>query len=221
MIFKNNAKNLLLVVVILLFPLQLIGQELQVNPEASAEFIEDMPQLSQDPDRTGALLWEKPGFNRAAYNGVMIDPITIYLSPDSKSKGLKADEIAALSDGFVKSIADTLEPEISTVSQAGPGVIYMRAALIDVKMANKKRGLLGYTPIGLVVTTAMNAAGARIILKDATLAIELLDSESGERLAVLVDKAPTADDDGELTWESISKTFNFYSNRFKERMQEM
>lgn len=215
---NNNIRHQLLVAVSGLLLFWCVNAvSAQDNPASDSGFIEEMPAMVQDKERPGAMTWEKPGFNRSAYSGVMIEPITVYLSPDSKSKGLKADEITALSDGFIQSITETLKPEISVVDQFGSGVIYMRAALIDVKMANKKRGLLGYTPVGLVVTSAMNAAGARVILKDATLAIELLDSESGERLAVLIDKAPNVD--AELSWESIQNTFNYYSNRFKSRMQ--
>lgn len=185
---------------------------------AASDFIENMPQLAQDPDRPGAMIWEKPELNRAAYTRVMIEPITIYISPDSKEKGLKADELKVLADGFLEALTHTLEPEIAVVNQPGPGVMYIRAALVDVKMANKKRGLMGYTPVGLVVTAAANAAGARVILKDATLEVEVLDAVSGERLGVLTDKAPTAAGAGELSWESIGNTFTYYAERLKQRM---
>lgn len=191
---------------------------LQTTFATASDFIENMPQLAQDPDRPGAMIWEKPGFNRADYTRVMIEPITIYISPDSKEKGLNADELKVLADGFVEAVTNTLEPEIPVVNQPGPGVMYIRAALVDVKMANKKRGLLGYTPVGLVVTTAANAAGARVILADARLEVEVLDSVSGERLGVLADKAPTAAGDKDLSWESIGKTFTYYAERLKLRM---
>lgn len=192
---------------------------LQCSLAAASDFIESMPQLQQDPDRPGAMVWEKPGVNRADYTRVMIEPITIYISPDSKEKGIKADELKVLADGFMEAITTSLEPEIPVVSQPGPGVLYVRAALVDVNMANKKRGILGYTPIGLVVTAAANAAGARIILKDAVLEIETLDSVSGERLGVLVDPAPKKADTKDLSWKTINDTFIYYADRFKLRMQ--
>ena len=185
---------------------------------AASDFIENMPELAPDSDRSGAMIWEKPGLNRADYTRVMIEPITIYISPDSKEKGLKADELKVLADGFLEALTNTLEPEMPVVSQPGVGVIYIRAALVDVKMANKKRGLMSYTPVGLVVTTAANAAGARVILKDAVLQVEVLDSISGERLAVLTDKAPTTAGEEDLSWESIGKTFTFYAERMEQRM---
>ena len=187
---------------------------------AESPFIEDMPQLAQDPDRPGAMLWEKPGFDRAAYSRVMIEPITIFISPESPYKGVKADDIKALSDSFNEVVAKTLEPEIPVVNQGGSGVIYIRAALTNVKVAEKKRGLLGYTPVGFVVTSATrSAAGGKLTLKDAALEVELFDPVSGERLGVLVDKAPKEADDKEMSWDAIDKTLTYYAERFKARMQ--
>jgi hypothetical protein len=147
----------------------------------------------------------------------MIEPITIFTSPDSEYKDLDANELKSLADGFNETLVTTLEPEIPVLNKAGPGVMYVRAALTNVKLAKKKRGLLGYTPIGFVVTAVADAAGARISLKDAVLEVEVLDAATGERLAVLVDKAPTAAGSEDLSWDSIKKTFTFYAERFKAR----
>ena len=187
---------------------------------AGSEFIEDMPQLTQDPDRPGAMMWEKPGFDRAAYTRVMIEPITVFISPQSEYKGLNADDLKALADGFRETVTKTLEPEIPVVNQGGAGVLYIRAALTNVKVAKKKRGLLGYTPVGFVVTTTASAvSGPSLTLKDAALEIEIFDPVSGERLGVLVDKAPKTGDEKDMNWDSVNKTLEYYAQRFKARMQ--
>lgn len=187
---------------------------------AGSEFIEDMPALAQDPDRPGAMIWEKPGFDRAAYTRVMIEPVTVFISPESEYKGLNADDLKALADGFRETVTKTLEPEVPVVNQGGAGVMYIRAALTNVKVAKKKRGLLGYTPIGFVVTTTASAvSGPSLTLKDAALEIEIYDPVSGERLGVLVDKAPKTADEKEMSWDTVNKTLTYYAERFKARMQ--
>jgi len=184
---------------------------------AGSDFIENMPALSADPDRPGAMIWLKPGLDVTSYTQVMIEPITIFISPDSEYQGLNADELKALTDGFTESMTKILEPEIPVVQQAGPGVLYVRAALTNVHLAKKKRGLFGYTPIGFVLTAAQDAAGKNISLKEAVLEFEVLDSQSSDRLGVLVDKAPTTASQKELSWDSITSTFDYYANRFKSR----
>ena len=182
-------------------------------------FIEDGVPLTEDPDRAGTLIWQKPGLNLAGYSGVMIEPITVFISPDSEYKGLKADDLKALADGFHEAISGELEPEFPVVTQGGPGVLYIRAALTRVKLVKKKRSLLGYTPIGLVVTAAETAAGENISVREALLEVEMLDSVSGERLGVLIDPAPDIETKDEHSWEAVTKTFDYYAKRLKARIQ--
>lgn len=197
----------------------LLALSLQQALAANSGFIENMPPLAKDADRVGAMIWLKPGLNRAAYTRVMIEPITIFISPDSEYQGLNADELKAVSDQFVEAVTRTLEPAIPVVNEGGPGVMHLRAALTNVKVAKKKRGLLGYTPIGFVAGAVKEAAaGPSVLLKDAMLEIEMLDSASGERLGVLVDKAPKGTTE-DTSWDAINKTFVFYAERFKARMQ--
>jgi hypothetical protein len=203
-----------------LLAISLLCLFLQQAVADEAGFIENMPELKQDPDRAGASIWQKEGVDRSVYKKVMFAPVELFISPDSKYKGLDPDELKALTDGFIKTLTDTLAPEIQVVSEAGPDVLFVRVAMTNVKLANKKRGLLGYTPIGFVTTSVMNAAGARISLKDAELEFETLDSVSGERVGVLVDKMPTTEEEDKLSWDSISKSMEFYAQRFKARMQQ-
>jgi hypothetical protein len=186
---------------------------------AASGFIEQMPALVPDADRPGAMVWFKPGLDRAAYQKIVIEPITIFISPDSEYQGLDADALKALSDGFASTLTHTLEPEIPVLNTGGPGTTHLRAALTNVKLVKKKRGLLGYTPVGFALTVAQDVAGARISLKEAVLEVEMLDAATGERLGVLVDRAPASGAGDNLTWDAINQTFSFYAQRLKARMQ--
>jgi len=186
----------------------------------SSEFLDIHPELKPDPNRPGALVWQKPEFDRAKYTKVMFEPLSIFLAPDSEYKGLNSDDVNALAAGFRDAVVQSLEPELPVVSVAGSGVLYVRAALTRVKLKKPTRGLLGYTPIGLVVTAAQDAAGKRISLEDAVLELEARDALTGEPLAVIVDSHPTTKASGkeELSWKSIEDAFKFYATRFKSRM---
>ena len=187
---------------------------------ASSEFLDIHPELKPDPDRPGAMVWQKPGFDRAKYSKVMFEPLSIFLAPDSEYKGFTADDMTALSSGFRETVVRVLEPEIPVVSVAGSGVLHVRGALTGVKLKKEKRGLLGYTPIGIVVTAAQDAAGKRVSLEDATLELEVYDAATGEPVGVIVDRGPRTQAGGkeELSWKSIEETFRFYATRFKSRM---
>lgn len=186
---------------------------------ADSGFIDDAPELAADPDRPGAGRWIKPGFVPTGYSKVLLDPITVFVSPDSKYKGLGADHLNAIGEGFNKAMVEALAPELTVATEPGPGVLHVRAALTDVHLEKKKRGLLGYTPVGIVVTAAADAAGARISLKSAMLEIEVLDAATGERLGVLRDSAPQLEGEKDLDWKAVEKTFAWYATRFKATLR--
>ena len=89
---------------------------------AESVFIDNMPELARDSEHPGAMIWVKPGLDRAAYPMVMIDPITIFISPDSEYKGLNADDLKSLADGFLEAFTQTLEPDVPVLNKSGPGV---------------------------------------------------------------------------------------------------
>lgn len=201
-----------------------IGMGLSAPSVAAAaqasEFLDIHPELKPDPDRPGAMIWLKPGFDRAKYTRVMFEPLSIFVAPDSEYKGFNSDDVNALAAGFRDAVVRTLEPELPVVNVAGSGVLYVRAALTRVKLKKPARGLFGYLPIGLIVTAAQDAAGKRISLEDAVFELEARDAVTGEPLAVIVDSrlATKASGKEELSWKSIEDTFKFYATRFKSRM---
>ncbi len=182
----------------------------------ASQFLDVHPELKPDPNRAGAKVWEKPGFNRSKYTKVMFEPLSLFLAPDSEYKGFNAEDVNALGSGFRDVVVQTLEPELPVVQAAGPDVLYVRVALTNVKLKKEKRGLLSFTPIGLVVTAVKDAAGKRISVENAVIEMEARDSVTGEPLAVVVDARPGGKE--ELSWNSIEETFKFYATRFKSRM---
>lgn len=185
----------------------------------SSEFLDFQPELKPDPSRPGAFMWEKPGFDRSKYTKIMFAPLSLFLAPDSEYKGFNADDVKALAVGFEDTLTRTLEPEIAVVSVAGSGVLYVRPAFTGVKLKRPKRGPLGYTPIGLVVTAAQDAAGKRTSLQDARLEVEMYDAATGEPLGVIIDSLPRKQEGGkeEFSWKTIEETLKFYATRFKSR----
>jgi hypothetical protein len=188
-------------------------------------FLGDYPSLKPDKDRKGAMIYRKPGVALANYTKLMLDPIEIWIAPDSKYKGIKPDQLKALADTMRDAIVSALEPTYPVVSRPGPGVLGLRIAITNVQMRKAKKRLVSFTPIGLVVTGARALAGKNISLVDATIEVEMLDSETNERLGVLIDRqSDTAEKKKKkkkkmkTSWDDIEKTLKFYAERFRVRM---
>ncbi len=186
---------------------------------ANSGFLDDYSGLKADPDRSGAMVSRKPGVSLGAYSKIIISPIEIWYHPNTKYKGVSPDEMKLLADTFASILTNELEPEYPVVGSTGKGVLIVRLAITNLKMKKKKRGLLGYMPIGAAITALKDIAGKRITLSDATIEAELLDGESGERLGILVDSlSETVSKKDKPSWESLEQALTFYAKRFRSRL---
>ncbi|MBL4638443.1 MAG: DUF3313 domain-containing protein [Proteobacteria bacterium] len=185
-------------------------------------FIEGEIDLSPVPDKQGAYRYIKPDLDLKKYSKIIIEPVEVWLHPDSEYKGIEPDTMKAMADSFAQILVNELEPEYGVVGQVGDDTLVVRLAIMGLKTKKKKRGLLGYIPVALVVSALNTDALKRVSLIDAGIEAEILDSITGERLAVLVDtgiRTPASDTAGKkLSWKDIEMSLRFYAKRFKAQL---
>lgn len=183
-------------------------------------FLEPYPPLQPDSQHPGSYLYVTPGRNVAGFTKVRIDPILVWYAKDSTYQGIDPNELSAVTENLRKALIKHLEPRYPVVDTVGPGVLQVRIAVTNVVAEKKKRGILGYTPVGFVIGAAKNAAtaGPNINIDSATLEVELLDA-SGERLAAAIDPL-SGDQEHEkhLSWSDIGKTLDAAGARLRSRL---
>jgi hypothetical protein len=151
----------------------------------------------------GDLAYIAPGAMKrlSAYNAVMVDQPEIYFSPDSEIKGMKPDDLNALAENMRDALSGRLaEGGYAVTHQPGPGVVYLRVALTDLVVKKKKRGLLGYTPVGFVVKSASDAVREtlqKVDFIEMTFQAELIDSVTNDVLGAIVAERGTRKADGQ------------------------
>jgi hypothetical protein len=154
----------------------------------------------------------------AKYSAIMIDQPEIFISPDSKYKGMKPDDMKELADLFRGAMARSLSEGYMIVDQPGPNVLYVRFALSNLKLKKKKRGLLSYTPVGLVATAAkevlLSDLTKKIDLKGLTMEMEILDSTSEEQLAASVE-VRSGSKENPASWSELEALIDVYSQRVR------
>lgn len=183
-------------------------------------FLDDYPPMQADAQRPGATTYAAPGRTLKGFDKVMIEPILVWYAPESKYKGIDPNELAAVTTSLRTALVDNLEPRYPVVQGAGPGVLQVRMAVTNVVAQKKKKGLLSYTPVGLVVGAAKSlaTAGPNIDLSAATVEAELLDA-SGERLAVIIEPLISGESKQErLSWDQIATVLDAYGKRLRARL---
>jgi len=187
----------------------------------SSDFLSDYSQLKQSSDEYMDYAYLVEPDKIANYSAVMIDQPEIFIAADSKYKGMKPDDMKQLADAFRSAIAASLSTTYMIVDQPGPNVLYVRFAISDVHLKKHKKGLLGYTPIGLVAGAAKSAMTSdftkKIDLKGLSIEMEVLDSSSEEQLAALLETRSGKKDEP-ASWDELEAIIAVYSQRVACRL---
>lgn len=180
------------------------------------DFLSDPDKLHKDKRFGNDLVYFPEGIEDrfSKYDSLMVDEPIIFLSEDSPYKGFKASDLAAVTEAVRKSMITGLtEQKVSTgnykaVDKPGPSVLYVRMAVKDVYVHKNKRGLLSYTPVGIVVKGVHDIASETIdktTLVEMQLEVEMQDSTTGEVLfAAVMDRGHRKDKAAHIKEDNVS-----------------
>lgn len=187
----------------------------------TAGFFEGPIKFKQDPDRSSALRYISPDLKPGVYHKAVFNPVEIWYAPDSPYKGIHPDQLKKITDHFYTAMVKAAHASKLLVDEPGPGVVLVRAAITNVKATRPKPKWYNYNPIGGIAYGIKRIGYHDLILSDAVMELEILDSETGKTLAALVDTGVGINkkDQTKRTWEDVEKTLEFYANRFHQRIE--
>jgi hypothetical protein len=190
-------------------------------------FLQDYSGFAPDPDGSGALLYKKPGMDLSKYTKVMIDPVVIWYSPEAEYQGIYPEEIKELADYFREEGITALKDAYPVVDEPGPGVLRIRTAMTDVVPT---RSVVVTTSPGELrhqrpFPTADPESGRThlIILGQAAIEAEFLDSETNERQAAYIDRSVRGTQpDGQRgnSWGAVKDAFRQWAKKLRQRLDE-
>lgn len=178
--------------------------------QAAESFLDaaEVEKLEPHPQVEGVSRHVTAGADPSKYSKMILGNVTFYFADDSKAKDIDADEAKQISDAMKAAMIAAAMDHAEVVLSPGPGAALINIAITEIDMQNKKRGLLGYTPIGLVMTTAGNLTGLRMQLRSAKLEGELVDSQTGDIISVFrIDSIGNWDDKKGVSWNDLASTF--------------
>jgi len=189
-------------------------------------FLSDYSRLQNREGDMVNRLYIAPGAieSLAAYNSIMVDQPEVFLSADTKYNGAKPDHLKQLADTLRIALTDRLEAGgYSVVDEPGAGAVYVRWAVTDLFLKKKKRNLLAYTPVGLVVHTTAQMAirdlWKKIDIVELNLEFEFLDSQTSKVLVAAIIKSGVRKAKGQkqvlVSWEALDATVTTFGERIR------
>lgn len=185
-------------------------------------FLDDYSMLKPGGDDRAALVYVKPGTDFKPYNKIMFERILVTLSPDAKHKETDPAMLAELATYYQKALLDAVKGGYQLVDQPGPGVLRVRAAITGVRPSNPVSNTMSsIIPVGMVVAGATKAAsGDNLGTGEAATEIDVLDSQTGMRLAAAVDRRQGGKAAFRGKWKDTKDAFDYWAKRFRQRLDE-
>jgi hypothetical protein len=123
------------------------------------------------------------------YDQIMLDDIVFMIADEAKFKGFEAKELADLADAFSKAIMMNLAGLYEFTDKPGPGVMRLRVALTNLNPNNPVTGTITtIIPVGILASgVKKGATGDHIGMGEVSFEGEMIDSQSGEILAAVMD----------------------------------
>ena len=171
--------------------------------EAHSGFLGDYSALTEVKDKAGdtVMRYVSPKLKPGAYQKIIVDPTQYYPVPKPTDQ-VSASTLTEISNYVDKGLRDKLGSKVALVSDPGPGVLRIRAAITAV--APQTVGLKPYQviPIAFIISSAKGRGKEAAI----NIEVEMVDSMTGEVMGASVRKgigAKLASDKAQLTLKDV------------------
>lgn len=159
------------------------GDERSVERSA---FLGDVSQLEPGKGDEPSLLYISPTADFAAYERVVIDPVTVWHGSRSSPDRLPGAELRALAERFESAIRTRMQVSIfEVVDEPRAGTLRIRAAFTERGRVWTKLDLA--RAHGAIADTTGNLGADTLAFLHGALELEIVDAVTGERLAAAID----------------------------------
>lgn len=185
-------------------------------------FLNNYSQLQPGSDDRAALVYIKPNADFKAYDKLMFERVVVLLADTSEAREIDPAMLKEMTDYYQNALFNAVKDGYQIVDQPGPGVMRVRVAITELKPSKPVANTLStIIPVGIVAAGATKAvSGDNLGTGEAGTEMELLDAQTGERLAAAVDRRQGGKMVFRGKWEDTKDAFDYWAQRFRQRLDE-
>ena len=153
--------------------------------EEFSGFLGDYSALKPNPEMEGAMLtYLNPDAMKSLrrYIACIVDPVEIYVATDADESSIPEMGREAVANYFHHALVGAVSDAYPVVDSPGPLVLRVRAAVVGVDVGGEVE------PLEMPSGEEAKSFGRSITIEKVGVEIELVDSETGERIAAAVDR---------------------------------
>ena len=155
-----------------------------VKQEEFSGFLRDYSDFveMEASDGVEMLGWESPELANRKISALLLDPVTIYPAPKANPR-VPRDVITEILDYYNSQLRAKVGAEVQLTDKPGPNVGRVRLAITHIDSGFQSLRWYNYTPISMTIAGIGEATGVRDETVQLIAEVELLDSQTSERLA--------------------------------------
>jgi hypothetical protein len=191
-------------------------------------FLGDYSQLKPGTEEQAQLIYIDSTVNFKTYTKILMDPIKMYTSEkDSNLKKLSKEERQTLLNYLDATLRENLKKDYTFVDAPGPDVMRLRVAITDAEDSNVTMDTISsILPIGMALNLIqVGITGKSSFVGEAGIEAEMLDSQTGKRLAAGVDRRVGSKYTGQFDkfneWHAVTDSYDYWAQRMQTRLAEL
>ena len=194
----------------------------QAKPDTVQQtgFLKNASQLRPGTKDQALLVYINPDARWSQYTKVMIEPVTFW---GDASSNVSVQDQQQLCSYYYNKLNEDLSQKFQIVDRAGPGVMILRVALTDHTAATPVlRSVSVVIPQARLLNSVANlATGSYAFVGSAQSEGEVVDSQTGERLAAAIDKRSgglSIKNANVWQWGDAENAMDYWAQRTADRL---
>jgi hypothetical protein len=197
-----------------------VTEQAKTDTVQETGFLKNYSQLQPGAKDQALLVYFNPNARWTQYTKVMIEPVTFW---GDASSNVSVQDQQQLCSYYYNKLNEDVSQKFQIVDSAGPGVMTLRVALTDPTAATPVlRSVSVVIPQARLLNSVANlATGSYAFVGSAQSEGEVVDSQTGERLAAAVDKRSgglSIKNANVWQWGDAENAMDYWAQRTADRL---
>jgi len=209
------------VLVVFLFIITACSSTFKTRKVTTSGFLDDYSQLEKGNRKEAQLRYINPQTDFKAYTRILMDPVKFYSDKNCKLEGEDKKRIV---DYLHATIIEQLKTNYTFVNKPSAETMRLRVAITDASGSKVVMDTISSViPIGMAMGLVKKVAtGTNLSVGKASVELEILDSQTGERLVAAVDERAGRKYTGKFDkYHTVEDAFDYWAKRLQKRLAEL
>lgn len=167
-------------------------------------------------------IYRNPNADWRKYKKIQLDPVTVWLGPNSKMKDVPVEDRQRLANILWSKLDEELRKDYEMTSHAGPDVLWIQAAITEAESSNPVLDTVSSVIPQTRLLSGMKsmATGVSAFTGSASVEGKLTDGATGTLLSAVVDRRGGTKSLSGMTnsWNDVEEAYRFWAEKFRYRL---